>query len=234
MIPSNRWFPTTLQDRAAWFQNFSLQFQNLYIGLGFTAADNDTVVDDNAMMQFVAEAAVSVDAFADAMRTFRKQITEGEQGGPPPNVPDYLPPGAPGDVPNGIFERLDALVKRIRVSPTFNVEEGDLLGINPVTPARPIPGEIPPTLKAEAYPASQVQVKFIKGDSNGVAIETKLDNSETWSTVGHYGSSPAVLNIPTSPSNLPRAVQVRARYLEKDSPVGQYSDVVVLSTLPPA
>lgn len=234
MIPSKNWFPTTLQERAAWFQNFRVQFASLYVSLGFTSGDLDVVVADNNMMQFIAEATVATDNFSDAMRTFRKQVTEGEQGGPPPSIPGYTSPDAPDDVPNGIFERLDALVKRIRVSPNFNVEEGDLLGINPATPSRPIPGEIPPTLKAEAYPASQVQVKFVKGDSNGVAIETKLDNSETWSTVGHYGSSPAVLNIPTSPSNLPRAVQVRARYLEKDSPVGQYSDIVVLSTLPSA
>lgn len=179
MIPSKNWFPTTLQERAAWFQNFTVQFTSLHIALGFTVADLDVVVADNDMMQFIAEATVATDNFSDAMRTFRRQVTEGEPLGPPPSIPALTMPGAPEDVPNGIFFRLDALVKRIRVSPTFNVEEGNLLGINPVTPARPIPGEIPPTLKAEAYPASQVQVKFVKGDSNGVAIETKLDNSET-------------------------------------------------------
>lgn len=234
MIPSRSWFPTTLQERAAWFQNFRVQFASLYVSLGFTSDDLDVVVADNNMMQFIAEATIAVDNFDDAMRTFRKQVTEGAQGGPPPSIPGYTSPDTPDDVPNGIFERLDMLVKRIRVSPTYNVEEGELMGIVPVTPSRPEPGEVPPVIKATAYPASQVQVKFVKGDSYGVMIETKLDNSETWSTVGTFSSSPAMLNIPTSPSNLPRAVQIRARYMEQNSPVGQYSDIVVLSTLPQA
>ncbi|MBK9152797.1 MAG: hypothetical protein IPM25_00940 [Chloracidobacterium sp.] len=234
MVPSSRWFPTTLQDRAAWFQNFNTQFASLHIALGFTAGDATTVSDDNDMMQFIAEAAVAVDAFSDAMRTFRKQVTEGTAGGPVPTVPGYTSPGTPADVGAGIYERLDNLVKRIRLSPTYNEEEGALLGIVPVSPSGPVIEDVPPKIKAAAYPGSQVQVKFIKGDSSGVVIETKLDNSETWNSVGNYSNSPVFLNIPTNPENLPRAVQVRARYLEHNTPVGQYSDIVVLSTLPAA
>jgi len=234
MVPSNKWFPTNLQERAAWFQNFNTQFASLHIALGFTAGDATAVSDDNDMMQFVAEAAVAADAFTDAMRTFRKPVTEGAPGGPVPTVPSYTSPGTPSDVAAGIYERLDNLVKRIRLSPTFNEEEGSLLGINPVTPSKPIPGEVQPVIKAAAYPGSQVQVKFIKGDSNGVVLETKLDNSETWNNVGNYSNSPVFLNIPTNPENLPRAVQVRARYLEFNNPIGQYSDIVSLATLPSA
>lgn len=145
-----------------------------------------------------------------------------------------MKPGTPADVGAGIYERLDNLVKRIRLSPNYNEEEGALLGIVPVSPSGPVPEEVPPKIKAAAYPGSQVQIKFVKGDSNGVAIETKLDNSDTWINVGNFSNSPVFLNIPTNPENLPRAVQLRARYLEQNTPVGQYSDIVSLATLPAA
>lgn len=36
MIPNRRWFPGTLQERAAWFDNFDTQMQAIGAGLGFT------------------------------------------------------------------------------------------------------------------------------------------------------------------------------------------------------
>ena len=63
-------------------------------------------------------------------------------------------------------------------------------------------------------------------------IETKLDNSDTWLNAGQFQSSPATLVIPGNPESLPRAVQLRARYVEKNAPVGQYSAVVATATQP--
>ena len=52
MVPSNRWFPSTLQDRAAWFQNFATQFGSLAATLGFLPAQVTAVNADRDDMLF--------------------------------------------------------------------------------------------------------------------------------------------------------------------------------------
>lgn len=51
MIPSSKWFPTALADRAAWYQNFATNFAALAADLGFLPADVTAVNADNATVQ---------------------------------------------------------------------------------------------------------------------------------------------------------------------------------------
>ena len=203
MIPSRSWFPASLQERAAWFQNFAVQFSPIAASLGFLPAVVTQVASDNDDFQFCASQTVEVEAFAKAFRAYRQTVTEGNVGEPAPAYP--LNPSAvpPAQVPTGIFERLDELVKRIRVAPAYTAEIGALLGIVPAQSNNILPEELQPVLKVTTLPGSVVQVKFTRGDTNGIFVETKIDNSETWNSVGVYPTSPAVLVIPQNPQNLP-------------------------------
>lgn len=230
MTPSSTYFPKSLQERAAWFDNFETQFAQIAVSLGFTLADVTVVSNDNAVFQFCASTTVELDAFVKAFRQYRKMVTEGSVGEPtsayPPN-PAGVPPFA---VSTGIFERLDNLITRIRVSPNYTPEVGSLLGIIPVSTVRP--GNPQPVLKVETLPGSVVGVKFVRGVSDGISLEMKIDNADTWSDAGRFYSSPAELVIPSNPQNLPRAVQFRARYVAGNTPVGQFSPVVATATQP--
>lgn len=234
MIPSDRWYPTSMQNIAAWWTNFSVQFASLHLSLGFVAADNTAVQDDNDVVQFVAETAVAVDAFTDAVRQYKKTVLQGDIGERTPLIPAFTSPTVPTPVDAGINERLDGLVKRIRVSPSYTAEAGALLGIIPVSPDRPAPETLQPEIKAAALPGSVVSVKFVRGTMSGIAIETQVDNSGTWTNAGSYANSPAEFTVPQNPENLPRSVQVRARYVDKFEPVGLLSQVDTVSTLPAA
>lgn len=184
------------------------------------------------MVQFIAEATVGIDAYKKAAREFRISLTEGAIGDPAPVFranPAYVPPAA---AVAGLFQRLDELVKRIRVAPNYTPEIGALLGIVPQSPSRPAPGTVQPMLKVETLPGSIVNVAFKRGFSDGVSVEIKVDNATTWSDAGRFFKSPAQLTIPENPQNLPRSVQIRARYVEGDTPVGQYSPVDIVSTQP--
>ena len=109
-----------------------------------------------------------------------------------------------------------------------------MLGILPSTPVAPIPGDMQPTLKLAAQPNSVVEVKFVRGDATAVSLEMKIDNAATWSDAGTFYKSPAELKIPDNPDHLPRSVQLRARYVEGNTPVGLYSQVDSVSTVPAA
>src|SRR5687768_5271049 len=107
MIPSNKWFPSSLQERAAWFNNFATQFDMVAVNMGFTAGDVTAVNADNALVQSVAGIMTEAEAYLAAVRQFRTLVMEGAPGDPTPSfpeVPAYTPPAA---VPAGVFTRLD-------------------------------------------------------------------------------------------------------------------------------
>src|SRR5690349_15322057 len=121
-IPSSRWFPTTLQDRAAWFENFANQFATVAVPLGFTTADLTAAQDDSTCVQGLATAAVTIEAYASAVRHYRITVTEGAIGEPTPSFPNPINPEPLTLPPAGIFQRLIELVDRIRAAPAYTNE----------------------------------------------------------------------------------------------------------------
>lgn len=87
MIPSRRWFPLSLQERAAWFDNFRNVFSVNGVSLGFTPANIASVENDNTCVQFLAATAVSLEAFKNAVLQYRVIVTEGKIGEPTPAFP---------------------------------------------------------------------------------------------------------------------------------------------------
>src|SRR4051794_21414509 len=97
MVPSNRYFPTSLQDRAAWFQNFATKFGPLAATLGFLPAQVTAVNADRDDMVFCASSALEVETYAKAVRQYRTILTEGAVGSPAttfPTNPTLTPPSA--------------------------------------------------------------------------------------------------------------------------------------------
>ena len=231
MIPSRFWFPGSLQERAAWYANFTPQLQVVGPGLGIVASVIANIVKDNENIQFLAQTAVDLDAFAEAVRQYRKIYTEGNIGDPEPAFPANPAFALPNALPTGAFERLVNCVEQIRVSATYTDETGALLGIIPQTPEGFNPGDAKPVLTVEVKPGNIVNVKFVRGGSDGVRIEVSIDKGD-WTSQGNFFKSPAAIEIAQNVDNLPRLVAVRARYLVGNSPVGDWSDIATVQTIP--
>ena len=232
MIPSSKWFPSSLGDRADWYANFNTQLGIGTMGtsLGLSAADMTTIGDDNSVMQFLSNSAAYFEAYMDGVREYRKTITEGKIGDAPPVFPTFVSPGTVTAVPTGIFERLDQFVKRIRASPAYTPETGALLAIIPQKGDDLVESELKPALKASAMPGNVVEIEFVRGKTAGINIETNIDGAG-WTFAAFKANSPATLNIPNGTGN-PHSVQLRARYVLKDEPVGLNSDTVNVVTTP--
>lgn len=232
MVPSNKWFPAAFADRAAWFQNFATNFAALAAGLGFLPADVTAVNADNDTVQALTTYSYSVDAFERAVTAYRKEVLEGSNGAPAaakPPVPDL---GAAVISLPGVYERLDNLVKRIKLSPTYSDEEGKQLGIVPSKSDPIAPDLMQPTLKCSVLPGNVINVAFKRGPSDGIAVEVMVDKEVVWSSKGNFFVSPANFTVAAGPDNLPRAVQIRARYLEKGVQVGLWSETYNVVTIP--
>lgn len=231
-VPSKTWFPQSLQERVAWFNNFNSKMQAIGTTLGFTAAELTALTSDQQVMEFLGNTIPELDAYSQSVRDFKDEWTQGDIGDPASTFPADVSFTPPSPIPpTGCYERLDRMVKRIKAAPAYNEETGSLLGIIPKKGDSLVESEMKPVLKASSMPGSVVEVSFTRGKSDGVVIETKIDNATGWSSVGKFFKSPASLNIPDG-TGLPHSVQVRARYIIGNEPVGLNSDTVNVVTTP--
>ena len=231
MTPSSKWFPTNLQERAAWYDNFNTNIQIIGASLGLTAPELTLIDKDNGVIEYLAAADVTVNAYVDGVRMYRRVITEGDIGDPVPDFPADISLSLPSVIATGMFERLDQFVKRIRVAAAFTPETGAVLGINPSSTNAPTPADAPPKLTASVDPGNVIEVRFVKSSSDGIYIEINVDNGG-WAFRDKAVKSPGVFTVPPSEGGTPRSVMVRARYLDGNTPVGDWSDVVTVQTIP--
>lgn len=232
MIPNPAYFPTNLQARAAWYANFAKQAATTGAQFNLTPAEITQIQDDNNVIQFLAEAAVTLDAYEEAVRQYRKIITEGNVGDPTPNFPADISLPLPKIIPTGMFERLVDYVDRIKASADYTPETGALYGIIPQGTGESFnPADEQVTIDATVQPGNQVSVTFTRGKSDGVRIETAVDKGD-WTSQGNFMKSPVVIDIAQNANQLPRSVQIRARYLDGNTPVGDWSDIVTVQTIP--
>ncbi len=229
-----RWYPTTIQEQAAWWQNFERQFSIVAASLGFRTGEPAIVTADAAVVIQLAAVAIQLKAYRRAVTQFQNTILTGSLGSTTPSFPALPTYGEAAPVPTGIYSRLNNLVTAIRIAPAYNEEIAALLGILPSSKPVPPVDDLQPVVKMTAMPGSTMQITFTRGNTAGVLIQTKLDKAETWDDAGRYYSSPAEIVVPKNVAGFPRSVQVRARYVEGkgNQLVGQFSDVVSAATQP--
>lgn len=232
MIPNPRWFPTSLQERAAWYENFADQATASGTTYNLSAAEVTQIGLDKDMIVFLAETAVSLEAFVDGVRAFRKEVTEGPANGEVPEFPENLVLTPATAIKQGMFERLIDFAERIKASAPYDTSVGELYGIvGGPAPESLAPSEWQPVIQAMSQPGSIVEVTFTKGKTGGIYIETNVDN-EGWKFADKATKSPVTLKIDAAAGGNPRNVSIRARYLDGNTPVGNWSSIVVVQTNP--
>ena len=235
MIPSHTWFPTSMVERAAWFNNFMEQFQPLATSLGFSAAEVTAISEDNGDFQSIVATTFELDAFSAALRQFRRSLCEGDVGDPQPSFPAASFTDTPNNRPAGIFERLDGYVKRIRASPVFTPEIGDLLGINPQSSAGIGEGEIKPTIKLTAAVHDYLFSCVVSGrkDADQWQVWVKPGGLESFSLLGTAtGKSADLTYNPGGEAPAPVALQVYVQLRRSNANYGQPSDIALVTVNP--
>lgn len=233
MRPDQRWFPTNRTERAAWFRNFADRFSELGLSLGFTQAEIDSVNADNAVLQFSATAIIMLEAQMQAAREFDRLVTGGPNNGGPSEFPQQILPPAPPMVTTGIFARLEFLVRRIRVSPTYTETAGALLGINRSNDRLERPEQFVPKIKAA--PAANpyaMTVSCAVRHFNGFEVSVSRRGSAVWESAGLYSSSPATVTIKPTTPDIPEVINVRVRMLEGFAPISQFSSIATVTVSP--
>jgi hypothetical protein len=230
--------PRTENELMVWLNNFSTAFASHANALGFTEADVSAVNADAAMLNFLVGDLVPTYRSALQARTSYKNLIVsgpvGSPGGEPPPAP--VTAAAPATVAPGVLPRLRQLVQRIQAAPGYNNSIGLDLGIvesaaatgsrsGPTVSARP-------TAKATALAAGQVQIDFSKGGFDGVIVESRRAGEQGWTGLGTDSYSPFVDTRPPLEAGRAEVREYRLRYLRRDEPVGDWSDIVTATTRP--
>ena len=227
--------PRTDQELALWLNNFAGRFAAHATALGFTAADVTAVQADAAMLGYLVGGLVPAFKSALQARTAYKNLIMsgpvGATGGDVPAMPTM--PAPPATVAPGIVPRLRQLVQRIQVAPNYTEAIGRDLGITDDATSAPTDStSAKPKAKAIALPNSEVRIEFVKSGFDGVLIEARRAGESEWTLLGTDNYSPYLDSRAPLTQGRAEVREYRLRYLLKDEPVGDWSDIISASTTP--
>ncbi len=226
------WLPMTQAQRLIWLQNFALKFA-LYVGTaGITAGDVTQVNNWLATYQWMLNRKEQIATVSQDLTAWFNIYSDGPEGtplGPFPTAPVY-PAVPPLFTPTaGMWVQLVRLVERTRNSAGFTEAMAEDLGV--------VPGSTPPALGdptfiAIALPNNEVRIEWVKGSATGVIIESQRADETTWTVLGSDTTSPFTDSRPALVAGQPEVRRYRLRYLVNDVPVGNYSAIVSVTTIP--
>jgi hypothetical protein len=224
--------PRTDNELMIWLKQFAQTFATHAPALGFTAADVTAVQNDAAMLEYLVSDLLPTYKTALQTRTTYKNLVKdgplGSTGGSVPAVPTQNAP--PASVAPGIVPRVRQLIQRIQAAPNYTEAIGRDLDIVGGNGAETDPTTAKPTAKAVALANSEVRIEFVKGRFDGVVIESRRTGENDWSALGTDNYSPYLDSRPPLDTGKPEVREYRLRYLLRDESVGEWSDVISVST----
>jgi hypothetical protein len=221
------WLPSRKDELLPWFNNFNTKLPGYATTLDLSAEELTVVADDAAMVAFAVNHVAVFKAEQKEWVDFKNLVLYGPAGGPTPGVPTVPPITGPTLVAPGIVQRTRALVTRIKAHPNYTEVIGEDLGV--IGAEQAAVDEIKPTGKAAAQPNHEVVVSFVKSGHDGVDVESQRAAESAWTHLAFDGYSPYVDNRAPLTAGQPEERRYRLRYRDGDVPVGQYSDVFVVT-----
>jgi len=230
-LMANAYLPRDEAGQVIWYNNFQLKFATYALTIGFVAGDVTAVQNDYAMLAYTINLAAVFKEEAKERVQYKDTFLDGPLGIVTPAAPT-IPTIAPPAVipPPGILPRLSAIVQRIKAHPNYTEAMGQDMGIVGATPKPPANPK--PTATAEAQPNSEILLKWVKGAFDGVHIESQRAGETTWTLIGMDTSSPYRDSRAPLVAGQPEVRRYRLRYFKNDTPLGDYSDIMTVTTIP--
>jgi hypothetical protein len=229
------WLPTKLPEMAAWYVNFALKFTEFYHVLGFTAADDTFVQNDNAAVQWLNGAFEVNDSNAAALRSFRDQTLYAGRNDLPPTTPSMnLPPPPPNNFTTSIIQRLDTLKEKIELAENYTPDIGLQLGIVPAKREALAPVTVKPLLKV--FPAEGNYDFAVVLDGRGKSdlndLQVRVPNQEKFTSLLRFTGKSGNAQFKPEPEGQPVKVELRIQLYKLNEKYGQPSDAVYVTLNP--
>jgi hypothetical protein len=225
------WLPLREADRLIWIQNAVLKLGVWTGTAGIVAADVTLATGIRDIYQWILNRSEQINTVKQDLNEWKRIFSDGPIGtplGPLPVAPTY--PGGPLFVPTaGSWDQIVAMMERIRNTAGFTTAIGEDLGIMPPAGGGPL-GD--PVLELIAQPNSEVRVNWAKGRADGLIVESQRAGEVTWTVLGTDSNSPYLDARPPLVAGQPEVRRFRGRFVVNDEPVGNYSAVATVTTVP--
>lgn len=221
------YLPKREPERVIWINNFAAKLALYNVALGITAPELTAVVAMSKIYAYVI-------GLIEISKTYTQQLTEfknilsfapvGAVLGP---LPVLTPPLAPPLTQAGIFTYISALVQRMKASTSYTTAMGeDMKIIGDETTF--VPDDFVPDLKGKAMPGF-VDLKFVKDQTDGMNIYTRLQGAPAWTFLGLDTHSPYHDTRPLAAPGTPENREYRCRGVLHDVEIGQWSETVTVT-----
>jgi hypothetical protein len=208
---------------AVWFANFIVQLEVLKTKYGVSSEKIEALGLDNLWTQFWANK-------QDAAKQQKKQLTDfvdgvrqGKLGAPELSNPVWSLGTMPGNVPTGINDRIREAANFIKSQKSiYSIADGELLGIVTAEEAGKAESDYIPALTLDFEPNYNLEAVFRLLVADALQVEYRFKGGD-WIIAATLTSSPGTFNIvPTIPGEA-QYVEIRAIFIVKNKPFGQYS-----------
>lgn len=226
------WLPDREADRLVWLQNFALKL-GVYVGTaGIVAGDVTLAGNWRDVYQWILNRSEQINTVKQEVNEWKSIFADGPIGTPLgayPIAPVYPAPPAAFTATAGMFAQAIAMAERIRNSVGYTTAIGEDLGITP-----PVGGGVlgDPVLELIALPGDEVRVNWVKGRADGLIVESQRAGEVTWTVLGTDNNSPYLDARAPLVAGQPEVRRYRGRYVVNDEPVGNYSAIATVTTVP--
>ena len=225
MARAEDYLPTNPQEFADWMINYNKNLPgDMATKYNITTDFLTQLAADTAWAVYWAQAKSQADLQKAQLTDYYKTITT-EPDEPQPAEPTFaLPPNPPAAVPPGMRRRVRDSVSQIKgMKAVYNQADGEFLGIIGTTASRPSNPIL--EFNAETRPNFVLRLTFSKQGYTAARYEYQYKGENVW----HFGTiltnSPGDLAIPPQVAGVAEQVLVRGILMDKNTPVGEYSDI---------
>lgn len=217
--------PSSDSEKGIWSNNFSTKINTYATTLGLTAAEVTAIQKDIAMFIYILNMQEAYKQTMNNITSYKNLLKHavGQQHLGALPTPPVLPT-APAAVPEGVFDRISKIVKRIKASVNYNEAMGNDLGI--IAPVQTFdPALLQPELKV-TLDGDRPHIKCAKGYSDAIDLYVDRKDGVGFVLIGRL-TKPDYIDVANLPANVLLAEwDYKARYVIANDVVGVTSSVV--------
>ena len=230
---ANNYFPRTDSEKEAWLRNFSNKINSYAAKYNITSAEVADIAASLLYFSYHLNYKIQYGEYIKKLNAYLKEIKDGLPAGvtasTPPAIPTFA--AAPPVVAAGIFNRIRAVVRRIKGHLSYTAADGYDLGIEVATTkkAKPNLDTIKPVITTHLIDGGQPEIVWSKNGMDALEIWVHRDDNNDF----------VKLDVDTKPNytdntELPTKAALwkyKAIYRMDDKIVGHWSDIVSITVV---
>ncbi len=222
--------PRVESELVPFFVNFQEKLVTYGPSLGISPTEIAMMANHVANLTFLINVNQQVADTREAFTDFKQTMLYGDVDGATPPTPAFPAINLPEAGEPGIITYAKLLIRKMKSTTKYTNQMAEEFGLWSDHPS-PDPESNMPVLTATALPLGELEVRYRKNGRQGIQLEWRFKGESEWKNLGRWTTSP-IKFTPPSETGQPQIVEFRARYTEKDSPVGNFSAVITVVTTP--